>query len=345
MSQAFPSGTNTYVPTFDATGELIVSYSRNVKDFKLNEYVTITPVDKNLGLYLRLNPYTQTNVQNGGTPWADGNDAPTGPSANPLFEFVNYQTKRFTDTALLGYLAVQQAQWPIKDFTVAQLGPRLMTRRVKNVCDTITNPANHLASHVSTATSLGGGFFSAGTLTNAIIQKALAAAGRQIQLDTATRLKYSDLTLLIGPALADAMARSAEIREYIAQSPDALAQVVGNKKGQNALYGLPDNLYGMKLIIEDSTINTGNIIPATGNYGTTNFIWDSNTAVVLARPGDLVKNMGSSFSSVHLFMKEEMNVEQFDDVKNRRMEMRATDDYDVQVAAPPTAFLITNCLA
>ena len=49
MAAVYPSGTNTYLPSFDATGNMIVSFSRNVKDFALNKYVTITPVTKSTG--------------------------------------------------------------------------------------------------------------------------------------------------------------------------------------------------------------------------------------------------------------------------------------------------------
>ena len=60
----FPSGSNTYIPSFDATGQLVVSFSRNPKDFPLNKCITITPVKKSSGYYLKLNAEQAARVTN-----------------------------------------------------------------------------------------------------------------------------------------------------------------------------------------------------------------------------------------------------------------------------------------
>ena len=81
MASVYPSGTNTYIPSFDATGELIVSFSRNPKSFSLNRYTTITPVKKSTGYYLKLTAEQAARVSNSNLNdfvWSDGNDAATG---------------------------------------------------------------------------------------------------------------------------------------------------------------------------------------------------------------------------------------------------------------------------
>ena len=346
MAYALPGSNNTYVPSFDTTGNLIVGFSRNPKDFKVNQYMTLTPVKQSIGYYARINPITNTRVQTvdgSATSWADGADAPEGPVANQEHDFFQYSTSRYIDEARLGYLAVEQAAFDIKKFHTDGLGVRCMTRRTQMALTALLDTTQYPTSHVSTATTLAGGFWSTGTVINPVIQKALAAVGRQVSLDTASTVKYSHLTLLINPLIADAMARSAEMRDFIAKSPFVMDQITGNKKGQNAEYGLPDQIYGMKLIVEDAVVTTTNRANGAPDTG---YVLGSNQALVINRPGDLVKDFsGRSFSTLHCFVKEEMNSEYFDDVPNRVHKMRVVDNYAMQVVSPLTGFIINNVLS
>ena len=94
----FPSGSNTYVPSFDATGQLVVSFSRNPKEFPLNKYIAITPVKKSSGYYLKLNAEQVARVTYADLKdhvWHDGNDAPHGEWNNEKFEWLNFNTTRY----------------------------------------------------------------------------------------------------------------------------------------------------------------------------------------------------------------------------------------------------------
>lgn len=346
MAYALPGANNTYAPSFDTTGNLIVGFSRNLKNFRVNQYAQITPVKKSYGLFARFNPITNTRVQGvagDNNAWPDGNDAPEGPVGNQEFEFVPYLTERFTEPARLGYKAVEQAAFDIKKFSVDGLGTQLMTRRTVLGLAALLNTSVYPSNHVSTATTLGGGFWSAGTIVNPIVQRTLMAAARQIEIDTASVVDYTQLSLIINPQTADSIARSAEIRDFIAQNPLVLAQIRGNEKNQNAQYGLPDQLYGMKLIVENTVLTTTNRNATTAD---TNYALGANQAIIVARPGDLVQDFsGRSFSTLHFFMYEEMNAEYFDDVQNRVHKMRVSDDYAAQVVSPLTGFLINNILS
>ena len=86
-----------------------------------------------------------------------------------------------------------------------------------------------------------------------------------------------------------AMARSQEIRAYLAQSPFAMEQVRGGKS-RNSKWGLPDQLYGVE-------IEVMNFVKATNNKGAASakgYIWPATTAVLCARPGGLDNNAGES---------------------------------------------------
>ena len=48
-----PSATNTWVPNWEATGQ-IIAFCRNPKEFRINDYVAFRPAKKPIGLYLTL---------------------------------------------------------------------------------------------------------------------------------------------------------------------------------------------------------------------------------------------------------------------------------------------------
>src|SRR5690242_11980202 len=107
---------NTYVPSFDATGHLVVAYSRNPKDFPLNQWATITPVKKSTGYFLQVTAEQAARIINTDLAdfvWPDSNDAPSGIWGLESFNFVPYSTTRFSFPFRLGYKANEQADWKI----------------------------------------------------------------------------------------------------------------------------------------------------------------------------------------------------------------------------------------
>jgi hypothetical protein len=343
MAFGYPSGFNTFVPSFDASGHLTVAYSRNPKDFPLNQYITLTPVKKSVGYFLRITAEVAARVIN--SPllnefvWMDGSDAPSGEWGLESFSFIPYSTSRYAFPFRIGYKAEEQADWKILALHSEFAAQDAMTARTLRVISVLQTSANYAASHVATATALGGGFWSAGSATNPIIKKALNAAAQQIQLDTVGKVRPKDLALVVAPTAADPMARSQEIHTYLQQSPYALAQVRGDVPSQNGQWGLPDTLYGYKLVIEDT-------VQVTSKKNATRaaaYAFGGNTATLVTRPGELTSPAGGpSFSSVHVFAYEEMTVEQRDDPDNRRIAARVVEDYDVQMVSPASTFLITN---
>lgn len=355
----FPSGTNTYIPSFDATGELIVSFSRNPKSFALNRYTTITPVKKSTGYYLKLTAEQAARISNDNLNdyvWPDGNDAATGEGNKESFVFSSYQTERFNFSFRLGYKAVDQADWKLIAQHSAIVAQQAMTARTLRVSTAIEDATNwpsgqtHLTGGAA-LTSLGvaGGTASTtsglaglarGTANNPVLKKFLNAAGILINKKTLGSVPPKDLQVIMSPSVAQVLAVSEEIQDYLKQSPFALNQVRGDTASQNGLYGLPDQLYGYNIVIEDAVrIKQKKNVAAAPDY-----IF-GNTLAILARPGKLVGFEGApSFSALHLMMYEEMTVEQRDDPDNRRISARVVEDYGVEVVAPVGGFIVKECL-
>src|SRR5262245_41569789 len=186
MAAGYPSAYGTYVPSFDATGNLITNFSRSPKEFALNEYVTLLPVKEMTGHYLVLNPENAARIRSADLKhwvWPDGARLPFDEAGWNVqkFEFKPYICERYAYNASLGYLAVKQAAWDITKANSEMLAQQAMTGRTVKTLAVATAVGNYPTGHTGTATALGGGFWSAGTLSARYIQKALQAAAQQIQ--------------------------------------------------------------------------------------------------------------------------------------------------------------------
>lgn len=345
MAYSVPGGFNTYIPSFDATGQLVAAYSRNPKDFALNKYSTLTSVKKSSGYYMRITAEMAARVLNSDLSdfiWPDGNDQPTGEWGKESFSWFSFSTQRFVYPFRIGYKANEQADWKVLAAHAAFSAQQAMTARSLRAYTVLTTTSNYDSSHVSAATALGGGFWSAGTGANPIIKKSLNLMAQRIALDTVGAVKPKDLAVVIDPVIADAMGRSQEMHDFLKGSYWAEAQVRGDRESQNGFWGLPDQVYGYPVIIEDA-------VRVTSRKGATraaSYIPAGNTAVMIARPGGLTSVAGGpSFSTLHQFVYEDMTVEQKDDPDNRRISGRVVDDFDVQVVAPASGYVLTNVLS
>jgi hypothetical protein len=370
MASAFPSGTNTFVPSFDATGHLVVAFSRNQKDFAINQYVTVTPVKKTSGYYLQLNTEAGARVTDtliNTATWHDGQDAPTGEWERESFEFQQYATQRYAFPFRIGYRAADQADWKIVASHAAMAAQKAMTSRSVRVVEALTASGVFVTGNDITCTSTqaaegsaptlylnGGdsGDLNTGTSKGPALKRALNYASRKILQNTLGVVTKDDLVCVINPNVADALSRSKEIHTYLKESPTALAQILGDKESANGEYGLPDRLYGYKIIVDDTVKITAkkragrNMVLDPLAVPTDETFILGDHLLIVARPGGLTSQEGSqSFSTAHVFAYEEMTVEQRDDPDNRRISGRVVEDYDVKIVAPVTGFIYRGCVA
>lgn len=343
MAFGSPGGNagNTYVPTLELSGHLLVNYSRNMKK-QVNNYCRITPVKQKRGAYLRFNPLDLARMPNPDTEftWAPGNPSPDGFLINQGFEQQEFTTFRYAWSTTLDQESVDVANWDVKKAYADLLAQTAMTHRVYKVTKALTTTGNFDATHVATATALNGaGFTDAGTTADPRIKKTLDAAATIIQKDTLGRVKWGQLSVLINNNTALKWSQSREIREYLMQNPEAVKEIILDKNNLNAAYGLPSMLYGFKVVVEDTyyvPYNKGN----ASAVGTP--VFPDNKAVVFLAEGDLEQEGPYSFNTVHIFAYEEMNVEEKADAWDRLLKMRVVMNYDTRVVAPATGFIITN---
>lgn len=341
MAAAYASGFNTFVPSHEASGHMVVAFSRNPNKFSLNRYVQVVPCKQSVGYYLNLTAAEAARVLNANLAdfiWPDGNAAPDGNWGLESFEFFKFSTTRRAYPFALGRKAEEQAGWNILAQHAAIKAQQAMTARTVNVLD-LLNTSGNWGTHTDTATNLGGGKFNTGTAADPRIKKALNAAAHVIVKDTLGVVQPEDMVLVIAPDLATKMGESEEIHTYLKENPVALDVVLGNKN-VNARFNLPGSIYGYPIVIEDAVKVTSFKNTKTAAYAMTN-----DNAIMVSRPGGVVGVEGApSFSTVTIFAYEEMSVEQRDDPDNRRIMGRVVDDFVAVLTATAAGYLITDTL-
>jgi len=361
LTMVHPGGApNTYVPSTEATHNMIVDFSRNPNSFALNKWLYIVPVTKMVGLYTkmtveeagRLLSATGLNRQ-----WPLGNDAPEHRGELEKFDFPKYGTKRYNFGFRIPQETAQEAAWDIIAQHSRIVAQQAMTMRTQNAVTLVQTAGNWPTNNtidVDSIATMGGApaQWDVSTTARLSIKKSLTYGLQTIQKETLGGIKLSDVKLVIGPDTAAGMAQSQEIADFVKGSPDAL-KYLNNELGPNALYGLPQYLYGVEIILEDA-VKTASRKGASSI--TKSYVWDGDKACLLYRAGGTGgkgdsgmvgpedSNAAPTFSTVTCFMKEEMTVENVHDVNNRVNKGRIVENYDMQMTAGVSGFLFTDVL-
>lgn len=335
-----PGGSNTYIKDFKSSGKLQVGFSRNPNKFPLPNYAQTVPVERDAGFYLNINVEQAGRIVDADLQefvWPDGADMPQNNDGTEEFNFKDYRTKRYAYSFKLGQKAREQADWDIEKTNAAILAQRAMTARTQRAISVLTTDANWDASHIATVSAISGntGTWDASTTARQDIKRSLHFADEVIAADTLGVVEQSQMMLLINPFTAKAISRCQEIVDHIKGSPQAYEQVKGGT-GKFAKFGLPDTLYGYPLVIE----NTFKVTSVRGAASkTTQRVLPNGVGFLLSRVGELVnENEGPNFSTLSMFVYEDMSVETKDDPDNRRSLGRIVDDFDVVLTAPASGF-------
>ncbi len=337
-----PGGSNTYVKSHKATGNLVVSFSRNPNKFPFARYVQYRTVEKDSGYYLKITAENAARVIAANLSefiWPDGADAPRRNSGTESFAFLDYRTKRYAPDFTLGYKSRDQADWDIQSLEQSLHVHQAMTIRGVNIASTLQTTGNWDASHVIDAAAIpkNTGSWEISTTQRQDIKRSINYAKQLIHQHTLGVVEASDLQLTMNPVTAQRLGESQEIIDYIKQSPESWKSIQGELAGVNAQWGMPDKLYGVPVVVDDTVVVTSPRGATTTTYA---YSYADGNAFLLARPGGLVSNVatGPSFSTVMAFFYEELTVETKDDPDNRRVNGRVVDDVDVVMTAPASGF-------
>lgn len=348
MSNVFAfSGQNTYIPSTESTGNLLVAYSRNPNAFTLPQYVGYRMVDKMEGFFTIINPDESARIINQQDyDWPPGNDAPKyfGQN-NQFFTYQLYVTRRKAYPFIADQLAVQQGSWPVLAAHAASVAAKAMTDRTITVLNAL-NTGGLTSNSVATIVGAGGATWAntqfnsgPGSANYLNIKKSLFGVVQTINQATNATVGWKDLVLIVSPGLAAAMAESDEVHGYMKSTQFAMEVTKGvNFIGQ---WGLPDFLYGLKVIVEDCVQVTSQVAAARSS----SYVLANNVAYVISRKEGLQANtFGPSFNTINCFFhQDEMTVESKYDDENRRFSGRVVQNFAAVVQAPITGYQITAC--
>lgn len=343
----YPVGMNTHVQAFNKGG-LVIDFSRNPRDFKVNQYMQIVPVQKQTDFYLRMTLEEAARILNSSladNAWGDGNDRPSGFGNAESFGFEAYRCERYFYPVTLGQLAIEHAAWDVKAQHIRIVAQQAMTKRSVKAITEMTTAANYDSTHTSAVSAISGntGTWAASTTTRGDIQRSLNYAANIIQQDTFSTVTPEMLQLVISPGCALKLGVSQEIKDYMKGSYEAGKLLRGEANWRNRHFNIPDNLYGYEVIVED----TVKVTSRKGATRVTSYAMPDASPFMCARVGGLEGIAGApNFSTGVLFVYSPDDMAEIDehDSKNRRTDLGVVDNFQAKLIAPVSGFLFTSAV-
>lgn len=346
---SYAGPTNGYIPNWEASGRLAEYYSRNPKDFPIMNYLQLRESKKMKGFWMRFSSQeSRRYLSNNAHLWAPAARRPERVGGD-LFTNISFEVKRYEHGFTLDDDTENQADWDIAEQMAATYANQAMVGRTYRGVTVLTTAASWQTSaannldmsthHTDTATNAGGGKFDVGTSTAPYFFKGLNYAAELIAKETSGVVKSSMLQVIMNPVDARRISTSAEFHDYLKGSPDAREQIRENKDG-NGRYGMPDTVYGYKVVIEDTTRQTS----AKGATSiVSDYVWPTASIAMVARKGVLDAGVigAASFSTLNaIWYRDEMTLERFEDKRNRRFEYSVVTSDDF-ILMPLSGYLFT----
>jgi hypothetical protein len=349
-----PFNNNTYAP-IDISNRLRIGFSRNVKKFKLPQYVQYVQVEKGNGYFLKLTAQEAARVVDvEDFAWPDGQMDPSNDEETESFNFVPFTTKRHRYKFRIGHKAANQAVWPIVQQNSDIKAAQCMTARTVRMLAQATTVANWQASsdtdnlsadHTSdfeTLVGVPGARADNGTPDAPYLKIFLGQVAVLVNADTLGVVDSDPEKFLViaNPNTTRLIAASAEIHKYISNSVWAQKEI---ESGQhpNGAYGLPSKIYGYNWLVE----NAVRVTSRRGGTQTKSLVVPDGVILVVSRVGDLEGVYGApSFSTLTMFWyQDEMTVETESRSWDRLTLGRVVEDTFEAVTCPASGYLGTNC--
>ncbi len=347
----YASATNTFIPA-DLSGKLRVGFSRNANKFHFPKYWQYVECPKSNGYWLKLTTQEAARVINvQDFQWPD--DAPdrTADSGTESFNFVNFMTSRNSYKFRLGDKASGQADWPIIEQHGQIKAAQCMTNRSVNGLTQATTAGNWQASgdtanlsadHTADATSIPGvgGYLDQGTSTTPWLRIALGYIADLVNQDTlgVVDSEPDKYFIICNPKVARQLGNSPELHDFIKGSYWS-KEDINKSTNPNGKYGLPPDVYGYKIVVENAVrvTNKKNAAKAVS------YVCPNQSILVASRTGELDGVYGApSFSTFTMFwFQDEMTVETKHDQWDRLTYGRVVEDNNFQITCPASGFYIS----
>ena len=343
MAAGYPSHSNVFIPSHEASGGLTIGFSRNPKKFPLNQYCKIVPVDKDTGYYLQITAEEASRIINTSGQdfvWADNQVAPSGDDNLESFQYQTYRCQRYCFPFNLGAKTVAQADWKVLEVHAGIAAQKAMTFRTQVAWNALTTSSNWNSANTGSATSIVGGYLDQSTTLTLYIKKLFRYVAETVLKSTIGVMQRNDLVCVMNPHTAGLISESPELIDHFKNNQFALAHVKQDGV-DTAQWGLPPVLYGIKIVIEDAVKTT--TPKQVTDSPTQTYVCPAQTLVFMSRPGGLMGMQGiPDFATAQFFMYSEFEVESRYDANDRMHHGRIIEDYGFNVVAPGAGFYVTG---
>lgn len=346
---AEPSPTNTYPPSWDATGQ-IITFVRDPNRFALNSYCKFRPATAMQGLYLYLDGDQAARVvDEAAFDWADGAERPRGNDQLAEFRFEPYMCQRKDYPYTIGNLTRKQCPWSLEAAQAAIVMQQAITLRTMRVVRMLEDEDNW-GDNADSADALndGAGPWDASDPDLLAIRKSINQSVLNVNKATNGMVHENQLRLVISPESAKPIGESKEMSDYVESSVWAKSTIEGNLFNRNRPYNLPPVLYGVETTIEDAVRVSSRKGAASATKG---YVKSASSAVLCAMvdslPGDQVGAVPvPNFSTFQIFHYEGLlKVTSWEDVRNERMEGHVSEIFTEKMVAPAAGYLIQDILS
>jgi hypothetical protein len=350
MTFVLPGPHNVYIPNAKSSGNLFVDFSRNINDFACLRYCQPVPVEQTVGIWYQMGLDERARLTDNDAAkflWADGTPRPREQDNSEYFQELSFRCLRRSYSSTIGKMTSEQSAWDERDRRSRMLAQQAMTVRTNAIVGKMTDATQYASTHVADLNVSGSipgatGNWAASTSSRLTIRRSLNYIKNQITLDTRAAVNSDDLLLVMSPDTAEQIAVSQEIVNLIQYNVGGLQYLRADGEFPKDTYGLPHRLYNTEVIIEKTVKVTSQrgLLTQTAQY-----VLPVGTVIVCHRPAALEGiEGGRSFStaSIHIYRNDDLAVET-DDVRwDRLTNIAVTDNFDVNMTAPVTGFLLEN---
>jgi hypothetical protein len=362
MPYVYTGQFNGYVAK--ATGQLI-AFARNPTKYKLNKYTQLVPTKDELGIYYLLHPddFVRTLPPAAST-WVDGAKRPEMTGQRVRHKTAEFQCIRYDYDFQIGWRTLQNADYKVLLANTNSAQNQCMLEWTQEVMTLAENAANWGSNTANAVDMLGGAMWDAGTPEDPVIKKTLGQIASKITLNTnGMAADYENpedvgLMLVINPDAAIGMASIPEVHAIYKESLYADALVRKGSPSRNAVFQLPDYLYGFHVIVE-TAVEVTEKPEATGGLASTTspvtgqslpprrYVKQKNSALICSRPGGIDGELGApNYSTIQRYhCGPEMSLKIFDEAKHEYTDGHVNRFGVTKLAAPATGFFVTNILA
>ena len=342
-----------------ATGQLI-AYARDPKRYKVAKYTQLVPADAELFLYYEIHPDDFVRHHNDyGSVWQDGAKRPEKTGQRIRHRTREGQTIRHDYDFQIGWKTLKRADYNVLLANTRAAENECMIAWTTEVLDIAETASNWSGNTADAADLAGGAMFDQGTPENPVIKKTLGELAERITLNTngvAGDFENADdvgLLLVVSPHQARRMGSCPEIHAIYKESLHAKALVGQQAVNPNAVFQLPEYLYGWKVIVETAVRVSerpqadADLASTSGSPAPRRFCKNNTSIIVCSRPGGVTGEIGApNYSTLQRYhVGGEMELKVFDEAKHEYTDGHVVRESVTKLAAPATGFLITNAFA